>query len=436
VHSWTSPAVPELPGLGSAPLVYDAAARDLVPSVRPGATRAGIYVCGITPYDATHLGHAATYLAFDLLVRAWLDAGLNVDYVQCVTDVDDPLLARAAQTGQDWRALAASQMDLYRADMAALRVIAPAHLPSVAQFATRIADAVARLVLRGWAYGLPAPEGGQDIYADLAADPDFGAVAGLDQATMESLFAERGGDPDRPGKRSALDPLLWRARRAGEPWWETGLGPGRPGWHIECAVFALDHLGVPFDVQGGGEDLVFPHHEMSTSHLRGLSGEHRPIAVQAHAGLIGFEGEKMSKSRGNLVFVSRLLADGADPMAIRLALLGGHYRCEREWDPKASLLDAQRLLQRWRSALGAPPGQPTRRARPSLGPVAADDPGLAVLAAMRQALANDLDGPQALAAVNDFVLVRQRGLGGVGAGADRSAGLVRAALDGLLGIVL
>jgi L-cysteine:1D-myo-inositol 2-amino-2-deoxy-alpha-D-glucopyranoside ligase len=391
-------------------------------------------VCGITPYDATHLGHAATYIAFDLLVRAWRDAGLVVTYAQCVTDVDDPLLERAEATGEDWRDLAAREIDVYRTDMRALAVIPPDHLVGVTEVIAPVAQAVAALEAKGLAYRIPAPDGGADVYADLARDPGFGSVGGLDQRTMAALFSERGGDPDRPGKRGALDPLLWRARRVGEPWWDSPLGPGRPGWHIECAVIAARDLGVPFDVQGGGADLVFPHHEMSTSHLRALTDEVRPAIVHTHSGLIGLDGAKMSKSRGNLVLVSRLVAAGAAPAAIRLALLAGHYREDRDWTP-ALLAAATRRLAAWRAALAPnpaanakrPEAAPAEDERLAAGPWAAAE--LSTLADMRQALASDLDSPAALAAVDRFVAARP-------AASPPGAPLVHAAVEALLGVAL
>ncbi|MDR1294378.1 MAG: cysteine--1-D-myo-inosityl 2-amino-2-deoxy-alpha-D-glucopyranoside ligase [Bifidobacteriaceae bacterium] len=415
MHSWPRPDVPTLPGHGDIPVLVDAGAGEALPSARPTVRQASLYVCGITPYDATHLGHAATYLAFDLLVRAWLDVGREVTYAQCVTDIDDPLLERAQATGEDWRSLAAREVDVYRADMAALRIIPPDHYIGVTEIIDPVADAGVALERAGLAYRIPAPDGGTDLYADLAADREFGSVARLDPTTMRELFAERGGDPDRPGKRGPLDPLLWRARRDGEPWWASPLGDGRPGWHIECAVIAARHLGVPFDVQGGGTDLAFPHHEMGTSHLRGVSGVAAPVAVHVHTGLIGLDGVKMSKSLGNLVLVSDLVADGVAPAAIRLALLAGHYRISRDWTPEL-LATAQRRLEMWKS---------------TLAPSTSDDAGPAereTVALMRRALTLDLDSPAAIAAVDRYVAARP---------ADQTrSGVVGAAVEALLGIDL
>ena len=391
MRSWPAPQIPELPdpadGRRTPVRVHDSTTGRLVDPA-PGDT-ARYYVCGITPYDATHLGHANTYLAFDLLHRAWLDAGKDVTFVSNVTDVDDPLLERATATGVDWRDLAADQIALFREDMTALGMVPPATWTGAVESVPAVVAAVEKLLDDGAAYRVPVEPGAGgddpclgDVYADLSADPDFGQVARLDPEIMAKLFAERGGDPQREGKKNPLDPLLWRRERPGEPAWDgASLGTGRPGWHIECAVIARDGLGLPFDLQGGGADLQFPHHEMSTSHDRLLGGG--GAGVHVHAGLVAYEGEKMSKSRGNLVFVSALRRAGVDPMAIRLALLAHHYRAEWEWTD-ADLDAGVARLERWRSAVSG-----------NGGPDAS-----ATLAALRAALADDLDGPAALAAVD------------------------------------
>jgi L-cysteine:1D-myo-inositol 2-amino-2-deoxy-alpha-D-glucopyranoside ligase len=241
--------------------VHDSSTGELVEAA-PGP-QARLYACGITPYDATHIGHANTYVAFDLLVRAWLDAGKDVVYTSNVTDVDDPLLERAEATGVDWRELAASQTALFREDMTALGVIPPRTWTGAVESVPDVAAAVAAMVESGAAYRVPVEPGAGgatpelgDVYADLAADPRFGTVAHLDREQALATFAERGGDPARPGKKNPLDPLLWRRERPGEPAWDGGpLGSGRPGWHVECAVIARDGLGLAagerFDVQGG-----------------------------------------------------------------------------------------------------------------------------------------------------------------------------------------
>ncbi len=376
-----------------------------------------MYVCGITPYDATHMGHAATYVTFDVLQRALRDAGHVVRYVQNVTDVDDPLLARAMDDGVDWTHLAARETALFREDMTALGVIPPDHYLGVTESIGLIVGAVERLVAGGTAYRLAAEDAeGEDVYLDIAQRPGFGAVSGLDREQMLALSAERGGDPQRHGKRDPLDPLLWRAERDGEPSWAgASLGRGRPGWHIECTALAVEYLGMPFTIQGGGTDLVFPHHEMSAVQGCALTGS-RPFAeVFVHQAMVGLDGEKMSKSKGNLVLVSALREAGVDPTAIRLALLAHHYRAPWEWTD-ADLAEAQRRLSTWRAALAMPAGA---------------DPDSTV-AAIRAALADDLDTPSALAAVDHWAHVglnEDRGVDLVGA-----PGVLARAIDTLLGV--
>jgi L-cysteine:1D-myo-inositol 2-amino-2-deoxy-alpha-D-glucopyranoside ligase len=418
VISWPSPAVPRLPGTGLPVRLFDTSTRSLVPTA-PGP-QARLYVCGITPYDATHIGHAATYVAFDLLHRAWLDAGHDVVYVQNVTDVDDPLLVRAAETNDDWRALAERETARFVDDMSALSVIAPHVYLGAVEAIPLVVDAVERLIQAGAAYRVDTPDalnaGAQDVYFDVSSDVRFGAVAGLDAAQMRDTFAERGGDPDRPGKRQVLDPLLWRVARAGEPAWDgRDLGEGRPGWHIECSTIATEHLGMSFDVQGGGSDLAFPHHEMSASHAQVLTGKWPFARVYAHAGMVRLDGEKMSKSRGNLAFVSRLRSAGVEPVAIRLAILAHHYRSDWDWSDEG-LAAATVQAQRWRDALSRQEGPDAT----------------ALLARVREALADDLDAPTALAAVDRWVEEQLTRGGPV----DGAPGLVSRTLDALLGVRL
>ncbi|MFE0691959.1 cysteine--1-D-myo-inosityl 2-amino-2-deoxy-alpha-D-glucopyranoside ligase [Streptomyces xiamenensis] len=409
MYAWPASEVPALPGQGRDLRIHDTATGSRV-TLTPGPV-ARLYVCGITPYDATHLGHAATYTAFDLVQRVWLDTGRQVHYVQNVTDIDDPLLERAVATGEDWTALALRETELFREDMTALRMLPPAHYVGAVEAIPGIVPLVERLREQGAAYELDG-----DIYYSVAADEHFGKVSGLDTATMRALSAERGGDPDRPGKKNPLDPLLWLAARPGEPSWDGGsLGPGRPGWHIECVAIALEHLGMGFDVQGGGSDLAFPHHEMGASHAQTLTGEYPFAASYVHAGMVGYQGEKMSKSRGNLVFVSQLRRDGVDPAAVRLALLSRHYRADWEWTP-AVLEEAEQRLARWRAAVSRPDGPPA----------------LDLVEEIRQALADDLDAPAALAAVDRWAAA-QRADGGEDTGAP---GVVSRAVDALLGVAL
>jgi len=374
----------------------------------PGGT-ARMYVCGITPYDATHLGHAATYLAFDLVQRVWRDAGLRVHYVQNVTDVDDPLLERADQIGVDWEALAHREIELFRADMTALRVLPPDDYVGAVESIPEIGKAVRRLLDNGAAYYVD-----QDVYFSVAATGRFGYESNYSRERMLALSAERGGDPDRPGKRDPLDALLWRAKRPGEPSWDTDLGPGRPGWHIECAVIALNRLGESFDVQGGGSDLIFPHHELSAAHAEALSDSFPFAENYVHTGMIGLDGEKMSKSRGNLVFVSKLRGAGVDPMAVRLALLDGHYRSDREWTG-GRLPAAERRLARWRAAIARGSAPPAER----------------VLDLVRDRLADDLDTAGAITAVDQWAADQP------GPDANRDApALVANLVDALLGVRL
>ena len=406
MQSWPATAVPALPAASAGPVLslHDSASRGRVEVAPRGTAR--LYVCGITPYDATHLGHAATYLAFDTLVRFWLDQGLEVGYVQNVTDIDDPLLERATRDRQDWRDVAAREIALFRDDMTALRVLPPVHLVGAVEAMDEIADAVVRLRDAGLAYAVE-----DDLYFPVAAAERFGSVSGLDRRTMTALSAERGGDPDRVGKKDPLDALLWRAERPGEPAWDSPLGRGRPGWHVECAAIAVNRLGGRLDVQGGGSDLVFPHHEHSALEAEALTGQTPFAGAYVHAGMVGLDGEKMSKSRGNLVFVHRLLADGAEPGALRLALLADHYRIDREWVP-ATLATAEGRLAAWRVGVLRAAGG------------AGDD----VLARLRAALADDLDTPAALAVVDAWCAAD---------GADPAApALVRDAVDALLGVSL
>jgi L-cysteine:1D-myo-inositol 2-amino-2-deoxy-alpha-D-glucopyranoside ligase len=383
MQAWPAVAIPELPGRGPQLRLYDSADRQ----VRPTAVgdTATMYVCGITPYDATHLGHAATYLAFDLIYRIWLDNGHRVHYVQNVTDVDDPLFERAARDGVDWRDLGSQQIQLFRDDMTALRVLPPQDYIGATEAMAEVVAMVEKLLASGAAYVVDDPEY-PDVYFRADATPQFGYESNYDHATMLRLFGERGGDPARPGKVEQLDALLWRSERPDEPSWPSPFGPGRPGWHIECSAIALSRIGFGFDVQGGGSDLIFPHHEFSAAHAESATGERRFARHYIHAGMIGWDGHKMSKSRGNLVLVSRLLADGVDPTAIRLGLLAGHYRSDRFWSDDV-LAEASARLNRWRTAM-----------RMATGPDAAD-----VIRRLRRYLADDLDTPNALAAIDGWV---------------------------------
>jgi L-cysteine:1D-myo-inositol 2-amino-2-deoxy-alpha-D-glucopyranoside ligase len=353
VRAWTSPDVPELPGVGSgATLCVPDSATGAPVEIGAGRDEVSLYVCGITPYDATHLGHAATYLLFDQLQRTARDAGKTVHYVQNVTDVDDPLLERARATGEDWAALAERETELFRTDMTALRIIAPEAYVGAVEAIPDIVASIVALREKGAAYDVDG-----DVYFSVAASEHFGQICGLPVAEMIRLSGERGGDPDRPGKKDPLDCLLWQSARAGEPSWDSELGAGRPGWHVECAAIALKHLGETIDVQGGGDDLIFPHHELGAAEAAVITGKWPFARSFVHQAMVGYSGEKMSKSRGNLVLVSKLREDGNDPMAIRLALLAHPHAPAWEWQDD-ELPAAGERLQHWRDGFARPSGSP------------------------------------------------------------------------------
>jgi L-cysteine:1D-myo-inositol 2-amino-2-deoxy-alpha-D-glucopyranoside ligase len=435
MDAWRGAEVPELPGSGVEVRLLDTATGKLTAAA--SGHRASLYACGITPYDATHMGHAATFTAWDLLIRAWRDAGHEVVYAQNVTDVDDPLLERAERDGDDWRELAFRETERFRDDMEALRNLPPNHYIGAVEAIPVIDAFAARLAARGALYDIDG-----DVYFARSYDQEFGALSGpgsasgLSVAEMTKLSAERGGDPERPGKKDPLDALVWRAARPGEPSWDSRFGPGRPGWHVECAAIAAEYLGTSFDVQAGGSDLVFPHHEMTASHARvacGPGSERVFARVYAHAGMVAYQGAKMSKSLGNLVFVSQLRTAGVDPMAIRLALISHHYRTDWEWTD-AVLATAQDRLVRWRAAVtrttpasGSAPAGSSEDGGPAAPPAAA------VLATVRARLADDLDAPGAVTAIDAWADAVLHDTDGPGAD---DAALIRDTADALLGVAL
>ncbi|WP_134739210.1 cysteine--1-D-myo-inosityl 2-amino-2-deoxy-alpha-D-glucopyranoside ligase [Nocardioides sp. 503] len=412
MRAWSAPEVPTLSEVGPPVVLHDTATGARVTTSPDGAAR--LYVCGITPYDATHLGHAATYVAFDLLNRAWRNAGHEVTFVENVTDVDDPLLERATKVSVDWVELAERETELFRQDMTALRVIPPDHLVGAVESIPLAVELIQRLEALGATYTVDT-----DVYFSVTADPAFGRESGYDRDTMLRLFGERGGDPDRAGKRDPLDCVVWRGERPGEPSWESPFGPGRPGWHIECAAIAMHHLGGAFDVQGGGSDLVFPHHEMCAGHAQVAAAGTTFAQVYSHAGMVGYDGQKMSKSLGNLVFVSALRNSDVDPMGIRLALLRHHYRSDWEWTD-AELWESVDTVTSWRKAL-------------SLG---AGAPAAPVVAEVLAALADDLDAPRATAAIDAWAAATL-GTDGLADTSDPDAAVtLLAVLDAALGLSL
>lgn len=411
MRSWPQPEVPRLSG-APVPLSLFDTADGVVRPVEADGT-AGMYVCGITPYDSTHLGHAATYLTFDLLHRVLLDQGLQVHYVQNITDVDDPLFERAERDGVDWRELGDDQIDLFRSDMEHLRVIPPRDYIGAIESVDEVIELVQKLLDAGAAYVVDDPEY-PDVYASVGATEHFGYESNYDRATMERFFAERGGDPERAGKHDPLDALVWRAHREGEPAWDSPFGPGRPGWHIECSAIATNRLGGSFTIQGGGSDLIFPHHEFSAAHAEAGLGVERMAGHYVHSGMIGLDGVKMSKSLGNLVFVHRLTAAGHEPSAIRLGVFASHYRSDRDWSDLV-LSDAEERLASWRRALEDAGSSASAQA---------------MVQEVRARLADDLDSPGALAAVDAWASSDR------GETEEGVADLVCDALDALLGVRL
>ncbi|NDG68588.1 MAG: cysteine--1-D-myo-inosityl 2-amino-2-deoxy-alpha-D-glucopyranoside ligase [Actinobacteria bacterium] len=370
-----------------------------------------IYVCGITPYDATHMGHAATYLAFDLVNRYLKASGKKVSFVENITDIDDPLLERAARDCQDWKELAASQIDLFREDMTALNVLPPNAYRGVIESMDDIISLVEQMIAIGKTYEL---EG--DIYLDLQQVD--GAIQDLPLPLEQALiiFKERGGDPQRVGKRHALDPLLWKARAGEDPYWIASFGEGRPGWHIECTAIALKNVSktnpTSITLQAGGSDLIFPHHYMTALQAKALTGVEF-ASCYSHAGMIGLDGEKMSKSKGNLVFVSKLRQDGVSPAVIRLALFADKYSSDRMWS-KELLDSAAEFLDRLLSALSRQEVAPT----------------FEVVQELVNALADDLDTPRVFLALSNWCARTEAGqMGG-------SPGEISRALDTYLGITL
>jgi L-cysteine:1D-myo-inositol 2-amino-2-deoxy-alpha-D-glucopyranoside ligase len=351
--------------------LYETSRQEVVPFEPRHVVK--MYSCGITPYDAAHLGHAAVYLTFDMLQRRLRDLGHETRCVRNVTDVDDDILRRAREIGVHYLDLAAEEMARFDADMAALDLLPVWSEPRATSAISEILSLVGAALERGHAY-----RAGDGVYFDVSSFPTFGKLSHLDRATMLELAAENGGNPDDPAKHDPLDFVLWQPAAADEPCWDSRWGPGRPGWHAECSALVLRELGQTIDLHGGGRDLVFPHHECETAQSESVTG--RTFARHwLHVGLVGLDGTKMSKSRGNLVFVRDLLKDWEGP-AIRLALLGHHYRQDWEWHGDDLEQSAARL-ERWRA-------------------VSSGD-GSVGLAAVRERLDDDLDTPGALAVLDE-----------------------------------
>jgi len=351
--------------------LYDTARQAVVP-FEPGPV-VTMYTCGITPYDAAHLGHASVYLTFDVLLRRLNDLGHTPRIVRNVTDVDDDILRRARELGVHYLDLAAEEMARFDADMSALGLLPVTSEPRATSAIPEILSLIGRALDTGHAY---RSEGG--VYFDVATFPGWGKISHFSESEMLRLAAENGGRPDDPAKRHPLDFVLWQPSLPDEPAWESRWGPGRPGWHIECSALAMRELGTTVDLHGGGRDLVFPHHECETAQSESVTG-HQFVRHWLHTGLVGLGGEKMSKSRGNLVFVGDLLKEW-EAAALRLALLEHHYRNDWEWTGDDLAVAAERL-ERWRRA----PRFPERESG---------------LEEVRDRLDDDLDAPGALAALD------------------------------------
>ncbi len=413
MRSWTDVVIPSMDPVLKFPALQLTNSASGRKELVPPKPLYRMYVCGITPYDATHLGHAATYLTFDLINRYLRASGSEVRYVQNITDIDDPLLERAKRDGIDWTELAHQQIDLFRGDMVNLRVIPPADYIGAVDGIPLVTAAIEELVRKESIYKVD-----NDLYFKVHEDRNFGQRSHLSQAEMLQIFSERGGDPDRVGKSDPLDCLVWMSQRPNEPGWPSPFGVGRPGWHIECTAIAIKYLAPSadeeslIDIQGGGSDLIFPHHEMCASQAQVLSG--KPLAhTYVHAGMIGLDGEKMSKSKGNLVFVSTLVADGRDPMAIRWALMKNHYRTDRMWTDEL-LVTSEKEMVALRSAVSQKDVASTKD----------------LIERIVTFLADDLDTHSVIEAINAWVQLTRSG--DTGGEADSLA----KALDTLLGIKL
>jgi L-cysteine:1D-myo-inositol 2-amino-2-deoxy-alpha-D-glucopyranoside ligase len=331
-----------------------------------------MYTCGITPYDATHLGHAATFIAYDVLQRRLIDLGHTVKCVRNVTDLDDPLFAKARELGIHYLDLAAGEEARFNRDMIALNALPVASTPRASSAIPDIRGFIGMVLDRDYAY-----LSGGSVYFDVSKFPTFGAISGLTEGEMIEIARERGGRVDDPNKHHPLDFVLWQPSEHDEPSWDTMWGPGRPGWHIECSALALRELGTTIDLHGGGTDLIFPHHECERAQSEAATGE--PFVRHwMHGAMVFMDGHKMSKSLGNLVFVDKLRTEW-DPRAIRLAIIEHHYRRDWEWHPSLMEANTERLAA-WSEC---------------------DGPGSAALVdEVRAALDDDLDTPTAVAAID------------------------------------
>ena len=407
MNSWPKPFVPSLINHDFPPLNIKDSSAGLIQFEKSEDFR--MYVCGITPYDATHLGHAATYLAFDLIYRYQFLSGKNIKFVENITDIDDPLLERANRDKVDWSALADSQINLFKSDMSALRVIPPEHFIKVTESLTIIEEFIKRLAKNGYLYEIE-----KDYYFAVEQFLNDLPIP-VDEAVK--VFSERGGDPHRVGKKHPLDPLVWSAHVGNEPGWESSFGFGRPGWHVECTAIACHYLDENennpiVSLQGGGSDLIFPHHFMSAQIIQAAYGREFSESF-VHAAMISLDGEKMSKSKGNLVFVSKLLESGIDPMILRWALLRGHFQQDRAWSNELLEISTKEV-ELVRSALAQSEVADTNN----------------VINSLIQDISNNLDTPSALDRLTKWANLSQSNP------IVNQSGLMARAVDSLLGLAL
>ena len=367
--------------------LYDTARQEITtfdPAAGPGGT-VTLYTCGVTPYDAAHLGHAATYIAYDVAQRRMRDLGYKTRLVRNVTDVDDDILRKARELGVYYLDLADQEMEAFSADMDALGLLPAASEPRATSAIQDIQTLIAAVLANGHAY-----RAGGGVYFDIASWPAFGSVSHYGRDEMTRLAKERGGNPDDPNKRSPLDFVLWQPSAQGEPAWDSDWGPGRPGWHVECSALAMRELDQTIDLHGGGSDLIFPHHECEAALSGAVTGE--PFVRHwVHTGMVGYDGTKMSKSLGNLVFVRDLLKSW-EPAVVRLAVLAHHYRSDWEWQDE-DVREAAKRLALWRT------GKEQAPAAEVFGP-GREPVDAGVLDAVRARLDDDLDTSGALAAID------------------------------------
>lgn len=344
----------------------------------PKADPVTMYVCGITPYDTTHLGHIFTYASADVLIRFLRYRGFKVKYVQNLTDIDDPILREAKKQNEDWKELGNRWTIRFIEDMKLLNVKAPDIFPRATDVISGIIATTGKLLENGCAY----PAGG-NVYFQVSKWKDFGKMSGIPPEQMLSVANERGNHPDDPNKRDPLDFPLWQAQQAGEPAWESPWGPGRPGWHIECSTMSSQFLGDTIDIHGGGSDLIFPHHEGEIAQSECATGRHPFVRYWFHTAMVHYRGKKISKSLGNLIMVRDVLKN-CSPDGLRLYLANHKYRDKWEHN-EAELADAERMLEKWKKALSVTGGPRTAAA------LETEDQRTAFM----EALANDLNTPLA-----------------------------------------